>query len=409
MTSTIDGPSGVRALPHPPVRRQPALLRRIFADPQPVLDELAAAHGPSFALGAGPVRMAVVGDPAALRELFARPIDDFRWGHKFNVIGFVVGPRSIIVSDGDDHRRRRAPVQTAFARRRLNGWIPMILERTDAAIDRVVADLDGHERQIDLYPVGRSLVLEIAIRSLFGERLAARSEEIGALFQRPQDYLESPFVRQLPHPFPGTARAHVRADRQAIDALVDAEIAHLRAHPTDDPLDVLGSLVADGDLTDDEIRDQVVTLMGAGYDTTSASLSWMFWRASQTEGLWSRLRAEADHVLGPDAFGPERGAPVPGSEVLAALDLADRTMRETTRLHPAGVVSPREAAVDLVVGGYRIPKGTLIIARMAQRLDVTAPSNAVPRPVGMVVNRPSGGAPLLVRARPTLGPPSETG
>ncbi len=52
---------------------------------------------------------------------------------------------------------------------------------------------------------------------------------------------------------------------------------------------------------------------------------------------------------------------------------------------------------------------TLIIARMAQRLDVTAPSNAVPRPVGMVVNRPSSGAPLQVRARPVPAPSRETG
>ncbi len=456
-TPTPTPATGAKALPHPPLRRQPALLRRIFTDPQPVLDELAAAHGPMYSLGAGPVRMAVVGDPVALRELFAMPIDDFKWGHKFNVLGFVVGAQSIIVSDGDDHRRRRAPVQTAFARRRLNGWIPMIVDRTDAAIDRVIADLDGNSKQIDMYEVGRSLVLEIAIRSLFGERLAARSEEIGALFQRPQDYLESPAVKQFPHPIPGTKRAKVRADRRAIDAIIDDQIAHLRAHPSDDPLDVLGSLVADGELSDDEIRDQVATLIGAGYDTTSASLSWMFWRASQTDGLWPRLRAEADDVLGSPT--EER---THGPKALAALDLADRTMRETTRLHPAGVVSPREAAVDVVVGGYRIPEGTLIlwsahlagrderawtdplrfdpdrfvdpdpaqqaladiawvpfgrgvrncigfalarmeltliIARIAQRLDVTAPTSDVPRPVGMVVNRPTGGAPMLVRAR----------
>lgn len=458
MTATTDRSNvSAKPLPHPPLRRQPGLLRRIFTDPQPVLDELASAHGPMYALGAGPVGMAVVGDPAALRELFAMPIDDFKWGHKFNVLGFVVGAQSIIVSDGDDHRRRRVPVQTAFARRRLNGWIPMIVDRTDAAIDRVVADLAGDSKQIDMYKVGRSLVLEIAIRSLFGERLAARSEEIGGLFQRPQDYLESPAFKQFPHPFPGTKRAGVRADRQAIDAIIDDQVAHLRAHPTDDPLDVLGSLVADGELSDDEIRDQVATLMGAGYDTTSASLSWMFWRATQADGLWHRLRSEADDVFG--ALGSEHEF---GPETLACLDLADRTMRETTRLHPAGVISPREAATDMVVGGYRIPKGTLIlwsahlagrddrawvdplrfdperfvdpspdrealadiawvpfgrgvrncigfalaqmeltliIARVAQRLDLTAPSGDVPRPVGMVVNRPSGGAPMLVSER----------
>jgi len=456
-TTDISAPSAPHGLPHPPLRRQPALLRRLFVDPQPVLDELAAAHGPMYTLGAGAVRIAVIGDPEALRELFAMPIDDFRWGHKFNVLGFVVGASSIIVSDGDDHRRRRAPVQTAFGRRRLNGWIPMIVERTDTAIDRLVTALAGDTKQVDMYRIGRSLVLEIAIRSLFGEGLATRSQEIGDLFERPQDYLESSFILQLPHPLPGTKRARVRTDRRALDAILDGEIAHLRSHPTEDPLDILSTLIAAGDLSDTEMRDQVVTLMGAGYDTTSASLSWMFWRTAQTEGLWDRLRHEADHVLGP--VGDDRPH---GPEHLAALDLAGRTMRETTRLHPAGVISPREAAVDVTVGGYRIPKGTLIlwsahlagrdprawndplrfdpdrfvdldpdqkaltdvawvpfgrgvrncigfalaqmeltliISRVAQRLDLTPTSYTVPRPVGLVVNRPAGGAPMLVKER----------
>lgn len=422
-----------------------------------VLDELAALHGPMFQLGGGPIRMAVVGDPVALRELFAMPADHFRWGHKFNVLGFVVGPTSIIVSDGADHRRRRTAVQSGFGRRRLNGWIPMIIERTDAALDRLIADIGPSAKQFDLYQVGRGLVLEVAIRSLFGERLAARAVEIGKLFERPQAYLESPAIQQLPHPFPWTMRAKVRADRRALDGIIDSEIARLRAHPSDDSLDVLATLVAGGELTDAEIRDQVVTLMGAGYDTTSASLAWMLWCTTLSGGLWQRLRTEADDVLGPLGASATHGP-----ETLARLELAGRTMRETTRLHPAGVISPREAAVDMSVGGYRIPKGTLvlwsahlagrdhrawpeplrfdpdrfvdldpgqkeladiswvpfgrgtrncigfalaqmeltlIIARMAQRLDVEPLSDVAPSPVGMVVNRPAGGATMSVGSR----------
>jgi cytochrome P450 len=410
------------------MREQPGLLRRIFADPTPVLDELAARYGSTYSLGAGPVRMAVVGDPVALRELFAMSTDTFRWGHKFNVLRFLVGKESMIVSDGADHKRRRSAVQTAFSRRRLNGWIPMIVERTDAAIDQLVGTIGDNGETVDLYTFGRSLVLEIVVRSLFGERMAQRAPEIGALFQRPQDYLEAPAFKQIPHPIPGTARARVRADRHGIDTIVDEQIAHLRAHPSSDPLDVLASLVEEGVLSDGEIRDQVATLLGAGYDTTAASLSWMFWCVSLAPDLWPRLRKEADGV---DA----------DNETLAALDLANRTMRETTRLHPAGVISPRETAQDVLVNGYRIPKGTLIlwsphlagrdpaawadaawvpfgrgprncigfalaqmeltliISRIAQRLDVAETTSDLPKPVGMVVNRPEGGAPMRVSAR----------
>ena len=444
--------------PQPPLRAQVGLLRRLFAEPQPVLDELRAAHGPIVRLGFGPAKMAVVGDPEALRDLYAMPTSSFRWGHKFNVLGFVVGERSMIVSDGADHKRRRSSVQGAFSRRRLNGWIPMIVEQTDAAIDRVASTItaDG-PHVIDLYGVGRSLVLQIVVRSLFGERLAARATEIGDLFQRPQDYLEAPAVKQFPHPLPFTARARVRSDRRRLDALIDAEIAERRAQPTGDPLDVLEALVVDGTLDDAEIRDQVVTLMGAGYDTTSATQAWMLWCIGSAPGLWARLRTEADEV-----YGPLDAPATPDATTLSRLDLAHRVMRETTRLHPAGVISPREAAVDITLGGYRIPKGTLvlasahlagrdarawddplrfdpdrfvdpppdrkaladiawvpfgrgarncigfalaqmeltlIIARLAQRLDMTATTDDKPRPVGMVVNRPTGGAPMHVALR----------
>jgi len=457
MTATAHQIDGL-PLPGPTGLAQLRYLRRIFQDPQPVLDELRESYGPVCGLGFGPARLAIVGDPTALHELFATSTESFRWGHKFNVLGFVVGDGSMIVSDGPDHKRRRASVQGAFSVRRLTGWIPTIVEQADVAIDRLAADLEGGVRVVDLYPVVRRLVLHIVVRAFFGERLVPRADEIGDLFQRPQDYLEASAVKQFPHPFPHTARARVRADRRALDAIIDAEMAERRRQPSGDPLDVLEVLVQDGSLSDGEIRDQVVTLIGAGYDTTAASLAWILWCASLEPGLWAELRAEADEVLGPvGADGPS-----PGAEELRSLRLADRVMRETLRLHPAGVISPREAAVDVSVGGHVVPKGTLILwsahlagrdpaawpdplrfdperfhdltddqqavadaawvpfgrgarrcigfalaqmeltlitARLAQRLDVSPTTAVLPRPVGMVVNRPTGGVPMRVQTR----------
>ncbi|MEM7338068.1 MAG: cytochrome P450 [Actinomycetota bacterium] len=451
VTATITAP------PRPPLGEQLSLMRRMFSNPAPVLDHVYANYGPVVEMGAGPGRMAIVGGPGEIRELFDQPLDAFRWNHAFNVLGFVVGPGSMIVSDGEDHHRRRSSVQSAFSRRRLNRWIPMIVDQVDAAVARL-AGRSGET--IDLYPVGRSLILDIVTRAFFGDRMAARSAELGALFQRPQDYLERPAMRQVPHPFPFTARARVRADRRALDAIIDAEIAHHRATITDDPDNVLSVLVAEGELTDGEIRDQVVTLVGAGYDTTAASLAWMLWCVALTPGLADRLRAEADSVFGP--LGARAGSHPHDHATLNALDLANRTMRETVRLHPAGVLSPREAVADLVVGGHRIRAGTLIlwsahlagrdpdawpdplrfdpdrflalddtqhaianaawvpfgggrrncigfmlaqmeltliIARLMQQIDIAPPTGHKPGPVGMVVNRPRGGVPMTVSVR----------
>jgi len=436
-------------------------MRRFFNAPVAVLDELCLTYGSVCRLGFGPLRVVIIGDPVVLRELFATSTDSFRWGNKFNVLGFVVGNESMIVSDGPNHSRRRSSVQNAFSRRRLNGWIPMIIERTDAAIERLTDTLTDQDQIVDLYPIGRMLVLEVAISALFGQRLAARTMEIGNLFERPQEYLESSFFKQLPHPFPFTARSRVRSDRRALDAIIDAEIAQRRSQPSGDPRDVLETLVQEGTLSDSEIRDQVVSLIGAGYNTTASSLAWMLWCAALTPGLWHRLRIEADTVFG--SLDGSNGASQPIDDgLISRLELADRTMRETLRLHPAGVVSPREAAVDVHVGGYVIPKGTLImwsahlagrnsvawadplrynpdrfanltneqksvvdqawvpfgrgarncigfmlaqmeltimIARLAQRLDIVPITDVVPQPVGLVVNRPLGGVPMRVNVR----------
>ena len=450
-------PTVVTPLPGPRGVTQIGFLRRILRDPQPVLDDLCAEFGPICGLGAGPMRLAIIGAPAMLDELFSMPNESFRWGHTLNVLGFVVGPGSMIVSDGPDHKRRRSSVQTAFAIRRLRAWVPTIVERTDAAVERLAVELAGGTEIMNLYPVGRRIVLEIVVRALFGERLAARALEIGDLFQRPQDYLESSAIRQFPHPIPFTMRARVRADRQALDAILDAEIAHRRAHPDGDAGDTIGCLVHDATMSDSEIRDQMVTLIGAGYDTTSASLAWMLWCSVLETSVWVRLREEADRV-----FGPVGSGGVVDHSLLRQLEFADRVVRETLRLHPAGVIAPREAAIDVTIGRHRIRKGTLIlwsahlagrdpntwidplqfdpdrfldltpeqqvqadhawvpfgrgarncigfalahmeltlmISRLAQRLDVTPLGSDAPKPVGMVVNRPTGGVPMQVSIR----------
>lgn len=454
---TAAPPLETRRLPRPPWRHQARLLPQLLVDPRPVLDELHHTYGPVVGLGARPMRIAVVGGPAEIRELFAMGTDPFRWNHRFNVLEFVVGNRSMIVSDGADWKRRRSAVRSGFSRRRLNGWVDTIITQTDRWIDSILDRSGGRPATVDLDVEGRELVQEIVVRALFGVELAARSAEIAGLFGGAQQYLESPAIRQFPHPLPAGRRHRVRQDLISLRAIVDDRIATLRSKPDadGDPLDLLAGLVADGSLGDEEIRDQVVTLMGAGLDTTSATLSWMLWRTALAEGdLWAELAAEADEVLAGDR-------PFDASH-LARLELADRVMRETTRLHPAGSFSPRMAHRDLVVGGYRVPAGTLvlwsahlagrdptawndplsfepdrfveltpeqealadtawvpfgggarncigfalaqmeltlILARLAQRAEIEAPTRDVPRAVGMVVNRPEGGAPMRIGPR----------
>lgn len=342
-------------LPRPPIGAQLGYLRRLFSQPHRVLDEIEERCGPVAGLAAGPVRIAIVGDPAVMTELFAEPTASFRWNHRFDPLSLWVGERSVIVSDGADHQRRRSALQAGFSRRRLNGWIPMIVETTDTVIDEVLGPLDASGEVVDLYPVARTVLMDIVVKALCGPRLAHRTREIAALFQRPQDYLEGSALRQLPHPLPIGRRHRVRQDRRAFDAIVYDEIARLRAAPDHDELNLLEGLVRSGELTDVEIRDQIATLIAAGFDTTATTLAWLLLRCAETPGLWDRLALEADRAF--HAVG-EGGRP--DHRTLAALDLSARTVRESLRLHPPAGFGVRETVEEVTVGGYRIPRRTLV-------------------------------------------------
>ena len=438
------------------VRDTVAALRGLTSDPCPTLDALVADHGPTFVVRGGLVTLAVVGDPAHLAPLLAMPTDSFRWGHRFNVLGFIVGPGSMIVSDGDAHRRRRGVTQPGFARRRLDGWCPLIIAETDRLIDETLLAARAPE---DLYPHGRTLVRRIVVRVLFGEGLGDRADELGAVLEPAMTYGVQPAMRQLPHPFPRTRRAEARDALRAADRIIYEEIARRRRTPAnEDRPDVLDALLA-SDLSDSEIRDQTITLIAAGYDTTASAFAWTVLRAACASGVWAKLRAESDASLGSELTPP----------YVRDLTYADAVVRESLRLHPPGVFTPRQAVRDLALGNFAIKKGTmilwspyvagrlatvwkeplefsperfvdsddeqqaafdaawmpfgrgpracigfalaqmeltLVLARLAQRVDVELVRPDVPRPVGMIVNRPEGGVPARVVQRGGISPSS---
>lgn len=443
-----------RDLPGPTGLANLRMVQRMFRDPAPVLRELDTAYGPVCRLGAGPLRLTIIGDPASIRQMSSLAPGNFRWHHRYSAIAMqlVVGRQSVIVSDGEDHRRRRHAVQGGFSPPRLRQWAPMIRDRVDAVAAELAlaAPATG---VIDMSPYLRSLILGVTVRAFFGDSFARRSEEIGELMQAPQDLLEVSALRQLPHPLPFTLRARVRRNRRALDRMIDNEIARHRRTDTDDPGDLLGVLVRSGTLCDAEIRDQVVTLIGAGYDTTSAALSWALLRVGRDHRIQDRLRVEADELL--DGAVDGDAGRWDGTE----LPYAGRVVDECLRLHPPGLFGVRLAATDLRIGGYGIPKGTLlmwspylagrdqrswpdverfdpdrfenptdhqrwlarrawvpfgrgphmcigfamaqmelsiVLSGLVQRLDITTVADDMPRPVGTVVNRPAGG--VVVRA-----------
>jgi cytochrome P450 len=147
------------------------------------------------------------------------------------------------------------------------------------------------------------------------------------------------------------------AARRRADEIVYAEIAHRRAHP-DDGDDVLAALLAAQDdeggpaLSDEELRDQVVSLIAAGYETTSAGVAWTVHGMLSHPHTWARVREEMARVVGDDALTAEH---------LLAMPYLDAVVNESLRLWPPGPVSGRKAIDDFEYAGTTIPGGRLVL------------------------------------------------
>jgi len=353
-------------LPGPPLWQQGVWGLRLRRDTLGTLVDLHARYGPVIATGAGPLRYVWLIGPDAHRPLFV-DIERFTWREVTKPVMVVDGETALIVSDGEDHERRRRIVQPAFNIRRIDRHVPLMVEEAQRALAAMPAGAE-----VNAYEVFRRCVRRIVIRALFGDRLSDRADDLGDRLQPALDFVDRP----LPQIKAGRAWRRARRARRSTDDLVFAEIAARRRGGVDDGGDVLSWLLEASDpegdgarLTDQEVRDQVVSLIAAGYETTSAAVGWILWAALSNAGVWGRLRAE----VGPDPIDAER---------LRALPYLDGVVSESLRLWPPGAVAGRRLQKPIEAAGLRVPAGltALYSPYVTQRLPELWPDPLAFRP-----------------------------
>ncbi|TWP47375.1 cytochrome P450 [Lentzea tibetensis] len=272
----------------------------------------------------------------------------FRVQEAFQALVPVDGPTSLIVSDGEDHRRRRRLVQPALHHRQIAGYLDVMAENADATLDTW-----QRGQVVDVYQEFRAAIRRSTIHSLFGARFAADAEFFGVQLQALLDLIDrNPPVITLLRRLNAPVWRRAMAARAKVDERVYAEIAKARAGATDTDDHVLATLARGDELSDLEIRDQVVTLIAAGYETTSAAMAWAVFSLLRHEQVRLKAKSEVDGVL---------GAQRPTVESLKQLPYLNGVVQETLRLYPPAVVSARTAAEDFEFAGRRIKKGTFLI------------------------------------------------
>ena len=325
-----------------------ALLRDLARNPHDALRSMRERYGPVVELGRGRFRYVYLLSPEANEHILATDPANFTWKEAFRPLEVVNGPTSLTLSDGDDHRRRRRIVQPAFHRRRIAGYLDIMIAETDRV-------LDGWRpgEVVDASALFRLAVRRIVLRSLFGHRLADRDDELANHLEITLAYVDRPPARRFDHDLPGLPYRRALKARHAADRLVYAEIGRRRHEDGSD--DVLGWLLEEanrGDLTDQEVRDQVISLVAAGYHTTASAMGWIVDHLAREPELMEAIGGEHATVVGSGPLRPEH---------LPRLIHAGALVSEILRHHPPAIWSGRRSVADFELHRQPIPAGSMIL------------------------------------------------
>ena len=318
-------------------------MERAASYPNAAVMSLYERYGSVFAFGFGPLRFTWLIGADANRFILQDAARHFTLRRAYRFLQPITGDYALITSDEPAHLRRRRLVQPAFHHKRLG---PMI-DTIDGRLTDLFAGLPL-ARPFDLYGAVRPSVLSIICETLLGRDLQRTPElvpNIGAMMR----FANLPFLaQQLKLPLPGTSWSRFLEARRKTDALLLNEIARRRRGAQTD--DVVGMLLDAEDeegngLSDREIRDQAVSLVSAGFDTTSAALSWAVYALLTHPEVLKRLREEVSGVG--DVSAPK-------------LPYLERVIKETLRLYPPAPAGLRQADKDLEFAGYHLQRGSLV-------------------------------------------------
>src|SRR5580693_566916 len=282
-------------VPFPPGETRFSMTRtRRFANhPLPVLLDAYERFGPIFTLRVFHSNVVFMLGPAANHYITVSHASNFTWrdSHFRDLIGLMGD--GLLTIDGEFHRRSRLIMLPAFHREHIAASAEAVIEETTRALDELTPGA-----HIDLYTWTRRLAVRVAMRALFGldpDGQQARAIDAAGLFEEALSFYSTDyFLRVLRGRYSPWARLQ-RAARK-LDTLIYAEISRRRATGARGQ-DILSLLLdahdEDGNtLTDTQIRDEVMTLLFAGHDTTTSTVAFMFHELARHPAIVERLLAE---------------------------------------------------------------------------------------------------------------------
>jgi len=330
------------------------LLRRFFKPGNPIalFEHLAQTYGRMAHYRLGLSHIVFVNQLDFIQEILINQPQNFIKERTQRRMKILLG-EGLITSDGEIHRRQRRIAAPAFHRQRIQAYGAIMVDR--AAHMR--SQWQAHQ-PIDIASQMMQLALQVVARTLFNtdvtDDVLQINDQVNVIMELYNYLIALPRAEAYMNwPLPGLIR--FRQARTKLDRVVQRMIADHRADGVDRG-DLLSMLLASRDeesdhsgMTDEQLRDEVLTIFLAGYETVANALTWTWYLLSQNPTAEDGLHAEIDSVLG------ER---LPSLEDLPRLRYTEMVFAESMRLYPPAWAMGRQSIADVELGPYRFPSGT---------------------------------------------------
>jgi cytochrome P450 len=333
-------------------------LPKMRKDPLRFLVEAASRYGDVVSLGGvGRQRYFLITHPSDVEHVLKGNHRNYVKGANFKLLKSFVG-EGLFLSEGGYWRRQRRLIQPAFHLPRLAALAGVMTAETEAMLGRW-DELARRGEPVEVERQMMHLSLQIAVKTLFGADVGGHAEAIRAAVSFAFRYLHERVwaIAPLPPWVPTAANRRFLGAVAALDEIVYGIIAERRRSGREGD-DVLSMLLAMRDeetgegMTDREIRDEVMTLLVAGHESTALTLTWTLYLASRHGNIERRLHRELDAAL---------GGRNPGFADVPKLAYASMFLRECMRLYPAFWMFTRTPLADDELGGHRIPAGSVVV------------------------------------------------
>jgi len=306
--------------------------------------------GPVFQITMPRFRPAVFVGPDANRQILVTARDQFSWRNESDPVVRLLR-RGMLVVDGEEHDHYRDVMDPPLQRRNVLPHIPAFWRYTDNVID-TWADGSTQDMLVEM----RKLALLILMGTTFHVDFAPDMERLWQPILHLIEYISPGLWIVWPDaPSKASHRRAIAAMDDYLYAIIRARRARLEQQGVaPDPTDLLENLIATSGMTDDLIRDQLLTMLIAGHDTSTALLAWVLYLLGMHPATMRQVQAEVDAVVGTQDEPPT-------AEQVNELHFLDQVIKETLRLYPPIHIGNRRVPQDSEICGYRVPEGTRVM------------------------------------------------